>query len=124
MTGWTGYLAGSMTKQREQGWNYTQFNHWAAVLRCSGHTIHNPAEHFDGDTTLPRSMYIRAAVESVLKSDYVILLPGWEISNGANLEVDLAIELGLPIFELHPYSSFEYRLRPLSLKPRRPRRIT
>lgn len=116
-----GYLAGSMTKQRNQGWNYALFNEVAATLRERGLTIHNPAEHFDGDTTLPRAAYLRAAVEAVLASDYMILLPGWEASNGANLEVDIAIELGLPLYEARLSATNGWWLKPISLKPRRPR---
>lgn len=124
-----GYIAGPMTVARRADWNYGEFNRVAGLLRRSGRYINNPAEHFGGDTTLPRIQYLRAAVTAVMESDYVVLLPGWEASPGANLEVDIAIELGLPLFEFRerPDSFSEYAtdwyLLPLELSPRRARRV-
>ena len=95
-----GYLAGRMTGV--DGYNYDEFNSVAKLLRGRGFRLNNPAEHFGGDASLPRSAYIRQAVLTVLASDYVICLPGWETSQGASLEVDIAVELGCPIYEFDP----------------------
>lgn len=95
-----GYLCGPMTGH--PNYNYDLFNGTAHALRMQGKTIHNPAEHYGGDTTLARPFYIRAAVLAVLNSDYLVLLPGYESSAGARLEVLLALEMGLPLFRYTP----------------------
>jgi hypothetical protein len=92
-----GYIAGRMTGV--PNWNYDQFNAVAALLRRWYHDIENPAEHFGGDQHRTRAEYLRAALEALLHCDYVVLLPGWEQSYGANLEVDVALELGLDFYE-------------------------
>lgn len=113
----TGYMAGPMTGRRE--WNYPEFHTAAKALRARGFSIHNPAEHYGGDTTLTRDLYLRAAIVAVLASDFVVVLPDWDYSPGANLEVDIALELGLPIFTYQPTSG---RLVPTDVEPREPRR--
>ena len=40
---------------------------------------------------------MRKDIEELLKSDVVALLPGWELSTGAQLEVEVAKQCGIPI---------------------------
>jgi len=93
-----GYLAGPMTGYPNS--NYAEFALTAGLLRGSGLSILNPAEHYGGDASLPREMYLRIDIHAVLSSDYVVLLPDWQQSPGANLEVDVALGMGLPLYEL------------------------
>lgn len=79
--------------------NYDAFHEAAAWLRAidPGRVI-NPAENHDGIQTLPREMYLRTALGQVLDSDGVVLLAGWEESEGARLEVAVAVAAGIPVY--------------------------
>jgi len=92
------YIAGKMTGL--PNFNYPAFNTVAAQLRLDGLEVLNPAEHFGGRTDLPREIYLRAAVESVLEADAVALLPGWQASSGAILEKMVAEAIGTPVWEI------------------------
>lgn len=97
------YLCGPMTGL--PGFNYPAFNEAAFHLRRRGYQVINPAEEFEGDTTLERSVYMRRAVENVLKADALATLPGWHQSGGAKLEMNLADELRLPQRPLNEWLS-------------------
>jgi len=86
MTGWTDH-------------NYSEFHAAADDLRARGFDVINPAEVLDEDTKLPWSTYIREDIGILLGVDCVAVLPGWERSRGAMLEVTIAAALDLPIFE-------------------------
>jgi hypothetical protein len=91
------YLSGPMTGR--PGFNYPAFHDAAARLRGAGHEVFNPAESFGGDTSLPRDVYMRHDLEQLLQVEAVAVLPGWEASHGATLEVRVAHELGLPVVD-------------------------
>lgn len=91
------YLSGPMTGL--PSFNYPLFNQQAARLRALGHVVANPAEILGGDTTQTRSFYLRKDIQDILLCDAVALLPNWERSKGARLEVSLALELGLALFD-------------------------
>jgi hypothetical protein len=90
------YISGPMTGYPEC--NYPAFNAAAKEWRALGWEVINPAENFGGDTTLPRHIYMRRDLEQLLSVDAVACLPNWRGSNGALLEVQIARELGLPVF--------------------------
>jgi hypothetical protein len=106
--------------------NYSAFNSAAELLRDGRHSVINPAENFDGDTTLARWQYIDKSVDQIqglAKYMYssgtdcmVVVLDGWYESQGACLEVALAHELGLPVYELNcvfdPHWETDCRLVP------------
>jgi hypothetical protein len=109
-----------------QNYNYEAFNSAAELLRDARHSVINPAENFDGDTTRPRWTYIDKSVDQIqglAKYMYssgtdclVSVLDGWYDSAGACLEVALAHELGLPVYELNcvfdPHWETDCRLIP------------
>jgi uncharacterized protein DUF4406 len=87
------YLAGPMSGLPD--FNYPAFSKTAAALRARGFTVINPAEN-------PRqggswAEYMRDSLVMVSGADAVALLPGWEASKGARLEVHCARELGMPV---------------------------
>lgn len=94
------YLAGPMTGYPEH--NYPQFKMAAARLREAGIAVVSPAELHDGDTTRPREYYIRRDLLALLESDIeaVVVLPGWQESSGAQLELEVAFEVGIPRYSI------------------------
>ena len=101
------YLSGPMTGY--EGFNYAAFDTHAARLREAGYEVVSPAENFGGADTHPegRKAFMRLDMEHVLSVDAVAVLPGWEKSKGAQLEVLMARELELPILDvetMQPYS--------------------
>ncbi|MCX9150509.1 DUF4406 domain-containing protein [Pseudomonas sp. TB1-B1] len=88
------YVAGPMTGIAD--FNYPAFNAMADQLRALGYEVENPADH--------------GIVEGAQWADYmaydltrlglcgqVAVLPGWENSKGARLEVHIARELGMKV---------------------------
>lgn len=110
------YLAGPMSGIPEH--NFPAFRAATDALREQGYTVMSPvemdeAEGFDAATApnigagspewsdfLARDVGIVAKAET----EGVVVLPGWESSRGAALEVHVARELGKPIFR---YPSLE-----------------
>lgn len=92
------YLSGPMTGLPE--WNYPAFNEAAAYLRAKGYEVFNPAEIFGGETHLPREVYMKEDIRALLNCDTVMMLQGWQDSEGAKLEFQIAKQIGLPVLEL------------------------
>ena len=86
------YIAGPMTGLPDL--NYPAFNAEAARLRAMGHHVENPAENPKCDSW---QGYMRLSVAQLVTCDAVALLPGWENSDGAKLEVYIARRLGLTV---------------------------
>lgn len=91
------YLSGPMSNYPD--YNYPAFHAAAAKWRAKGFEVENPAEHFNGDQGLPKSQYMRSDIMALLNVEAVIVLPGWEQSEGASLEVAIANALALPVFD-------------------------
>lgn len=92
------YVSGPMTGLPD--FNRAAFNEAATWLRGQGFDVFNPAEQLGGDLTGPRADYMRTNIFQLLACDSLLLLPGWEQSEGATLEVAIARELGLPRYKL------------------------
>lgn len=99
------YLAGPMRGYPE--YNFPAFHAAAAKLRERGLEVWSPAENdvnqdgFDPatDTAQPMRHYMKRDLPAVLDADMVCVLPGWEKSQGACLEVHVARTCGIPIFK-------------------------
>lgn len=117
------YVSGPMT-----GYDYHNFPLFFRVeeqLRALGFTPLNPARN-TGDTwqdayeyalAHPQTWeaYIRKDTEAVLQSDGIVLLPGWEKSKGACIEVivSVAIGNGLAFCMNDPYAPYQMTLVPI-----------
>jgi hypothetical protein len=91
------YLAGPMSGCPSH--NAPLFHRVAGLLRRQGYSVFNPAENNDGGVPRPRSFYMRLDIPALLQSEAVVVLPGWEESRGASLEVWLALDLEVPVRE-------------------------
>lgn len=109
------YLAGPMSGIPR--FNFPAFDDATRLLRSAGWEVRSPAE-LDG----PDREWIMASPDGILPSDRpwqeflardvalvsrkdthgVVVLPGWEASRGANLEVCVARALGKPVYWYAP----------------------
>lgn len=92
----TGYISGPMKKIGPPDYNYATFNDVElAWIRTNLYSpCYNPAKNFNGDKTLSQYVYLAASLRQVLDSDIIVLLPGWQYSEGARLEVTTALATG------------------------------
>lgn len=98
------YLAGPMRGYDQ--FNFPAFHEATKVLRKAGFDVLSPAEH-DEDNGFDPSLNslegfnmeeaFRWDVECVLSCECVVVLPGWEKSSGASLEVAIARAIGTPV---------------------------
>lgn len=77
--------------------NHGAFNELAQQLRNNGHIVWNPAEAFNGDTSHSWEDYMSVCIRACIDSDTVVVLPGWEASVGARLEVAIALACGIEV---------------------------
>ena len=88
------YIAGKMTGLPD--YNYPAFHAEAARLRARGFTVFNPAENPEPPCGTWAG-YMRLAIAQLVQCDVIRMLPGWELSDGANLEHQIAGRLGLTV---------------------------
>lgn len=94
------YLSGPMTGLPE--YNYPAFHDAAKRLREQGHDVVSPAE-LHGDDILTWEQYMRADIKALCDCDTLALLPGWESSRGAHLELHIAHRLGIRIVGIESF---------------------
>jgi hypothetical protein len=82
----------------KHNYNREAFNDAAAELRNDGHKVKNPAELDSGDKEeKPDSWYAKRCITMLMDCEIVLVLPGWEMSFGALMEIDIAYELVIPV---------------------------
>ena len=89
------YISGPMTGY--PAFNYGAFNAAEKVLADLGHEPLNPARHPVQESW---SDYLRLDLVDVVRADAVAVLPGWEASRGAALEVHVAHALGMTVLPI------------------------
>jgi hypothetical protein len=92
------YISGPMTGLPDL--NFPAFNAAAASLRQLGYEVVNPAE-LNPDHSMPWAQCMRADIKALCDCDTIALLPGWENSRGAHLEVHIAHRLDIKVKALH-----------------------
>lgn len=85
------YVCGPMSNLPEL--NYPAFNQAATQLRAEGHEVINPAENEDGSGRTWID-FMRISIRQILGVECLYLLPNWETSKGARIEVLIAGFLG------------------------------
>lgn len=94
------YLSGPMTGLPDL--NFPAFHAAAAALRARGWEVVNPAE-INPDSSLPWHECMRADIKALCDCDFIVLMPGWERSQGAALELHIAQRLLLEVFTLQGF---------------------
>ena len=99
------YLCGPMAHIEQ--FNFPAFHDHTAHLRSLGHEVVNPAEHDDGIEMAPpwtiteeqRQRFMRYDLAQLVTCDAVAVIPGWESSRGAQVEVSTARSCGIPVLD-------------------------
>jgi hypothetical protein len=97
-----------------KGFNFPAFHDAARVLRRAGWDVFSPAERDEGDEWLKLQQsrenaekgvsdvglayFMQYDLAAVCNSQAVWVLPRWEKSQGAQLEVHVAHEVGIPVY--------------------------
>lgn len=89
------YLSGPMSGIADN--NFPAFHEWAARLRAQGYDVVSPAEIEEAGSW---EMCLRADLRELCTCDAIALMPGWENSKGANLELHVAHRLGMQVLHL------------------------
>lgn len=117
------YIAGPMTGLPD--FNYPAFDAAAVDLAAAGYAVENPAHFEDFEVLTPKpdpqqgeealyGWYLRAGLSKLVLCDAVALLPGWQFSNGARLECEVARKAGMHVHRLDQWLT----AAPLWLEPR------
>lgn len=89
------YLSGPMSGIQDN--NFPAFHDWAARLRAQGYEVVSPAEIQEAGTW---ELCLRADMREMLECEAIALMPGWENSKGANLELHVAHRVGMKVIHL------------------------
>jgi hypothetical protein len=92
------YLSGPMAGLPEH--NFPAFHATAAELRAAGYDVVNPAELDNHGKTWEGCL--RTDLRELCTCEAIALMPGWERSKGANLELHVAHRLGMEVMHLPP----------------------
>ena len=84
------YVSGPMTGLPE--FNFPAFHAATTALREKGFEAINPAE-INTETGGDWHFYLRADIKALCDCDTLALLPGWQTSSGAHLELHIAHRL-------------------------------
>lgn len=87
------YLAGPMTGYPD--YNRSAFLKSAYLLTSAGYRVVDPSPYDDPDFAW--TDYLRRDLKLVLGCDGVAVLPNWQCSKGASLEVYVAQALDMPV---------------------------
>ncbi len=95
------YVAGPMTGLPDL--NYPTFRAAAKWLRAMGYEVEDPSTNVNPDPDDYHG-WLRMGLAQLITCDAVALLPGWEKSGGARLEVNVAATLGMRVGEFEQWS--------------------
>lgn len=98
------YVAGPMGGMPNL--NHPMFDRVTAALREQGHVVLSPAEKdrewgldpAKGQNSLDAHKVLAWDLQAILNSEGICLLPGWRNSEGARLEVIVAVSTGRRLF--------------------------
>jgi len=108
------YISGQMSGLADHG--VPAFDHAAKQLTGLGFKVINPADNDGRSRNRPWEDYMEMDILNLRKVDGIVMLPGWEQSTGATIEVLWVQRTGKPVFELvavleHGFNT-EYQMHP------------
>ncbi len=97
------YLAGPMTGYKDH--NFPAFKNYTKWLRNHGYDVVSPEELENKETGDRKSWeyYLTRDLRELLTCGSIAVLPGWEKSRGATLEVYVGWRLGFSIFDARDF---------------------
>jgi hypothetical protein len=118
------YLAGPMRGYPE--YNFPAFHAMSKRLRAAGHDVYSPAEADEKEDKNTSKIapeeaeakfayYLSRDIGAIARQKAVAVLPGWEKSSGAKLEVHFALLASFPVFDAEQLANGH--ALPLELKP-------
>lgn len=102
------YLSGPMTGVPKN--NFPAFQAAAMKLRAQGWLVMSPAESGLMGT---REDYMRHDIALILQCDAIVVLPGWENSEGCLVELAVAAAIGVPAYLLEEFLQDRHAALPL-----------
>lgn len=87
------YLAGPM--RGKPGLNVSLFRKVTEKLEQQGYSVFNPAIDAEEDKTI--AQFMEMDLPEVCRSNLMVVLPGWEKSTGARIEVSVAQHCSIPV---------------------------
>lgn len=94
------YIAGPMSHYA--GHNFEVFHDAAHELRMHGFEVMNPVD-INPDASTPWAACLKQDLPRLLDCDAVAVLPGWDLSKGALLEVHVAQAVNIPTLPLQVF---------------------
>ena len=89
------YISGPITGQENYKIRFAQAEVLIKTLHAEPvNPANNPANNPDG---LAYREYINLCMKQLMSSDMMLMLPGWELSNGATLEKAYADTVNMPV---------------------------
>ncbi len=98
------YLSGPMTGY--ENYNFPAFHERAAEWRAEGWDVFSPAEEPPGYSEATRPEYFRRDIRALLECDAIAVLPNWQKSEGAQMEVCIARALRLPMYDAGTFAPY------------------
>lgn len=92
------YISGAITGldiQEREG-VFEEVEGW---IKTFGLDCFNPFKNgYSQDSSVTREQHIKIDLVNLLECDTILFLPGWENSRGCLLEMNIAEQIGMPIF--------------------------
>lgn len=88
------YVAGPMTGLPD--FNYPAFREATRLLQLAGYEVRDPSTSVN-PTPEDYHGWLRAGLAMLIECDGVAMLPGWEASGGARLELLVGATLGMQV---------------------------
>jgi hypothetical protein len=94
------YISGPMAGIPEL--NYPAFFRAEKHIVALGYEVENPARNPEPPCKSWEG-YMRLSIIQLMRCRILVRLPGWDNSNGANMENEIAQRLNFKIFDLHTF---------------------
>ncbi len=109
------YISGRVTGLEPEVYE-KQFSTVKAELEKAGHEVINPLTDILHEDTTNWGLTIMECLPHVAQCDCIAMLPGWERSNGAQIEYHFARGLNLQVLQVRPVGKPNSRQRRKSMK--------